>query len=84
MSLHPDCEHLPDGTGGAGRNTYTTIARNACDRAEREARLTHAHVFEEEAAEVLSETDTAKLRTELIQVAAVCLKWIEDIDGRPR
>jgi hypothetical protein len=78
----PDCERLPDGTGGAGRPTYATIARNACDRAYREGRLTHSHVFEEEAMEVLDETDPAKLRDELVQVAAVCAKWIADIDAR--
>jgi hypothetical protein len=77
-----DCEHVPDGTGGSGRTTYMNIAKNSCDRAYREGRLTHAHVFEEESAEVLAEEDPAKLRVELIQVMAVCAKWITDIDGR--
>jgi len=44
----------------------------------------HAHVFEEEAMEVLAEEDPVKLRVELIQVMAVCAKWIADIDSRPR
>ena len=58
------------------------IAKNACDRAYREKVITHAHVFEEEAMEVLAETDVVKLRKELVQVMAVCAKWIKDIDGR--
>lgn len=80
----PDCERLPDGTGGAGRPTYETIAKNSCDRAHREGRLTHAHVFEEECMEVLNATEPDKLRVELVQVMSVCAKWIADIDGRDR
>lgn len=83
ISKWADCEHLPDGTGGAGRPTYETIAKNACNRAYREGRLTHAHVFEEECAEVLAAEDPAAIRGELVQVMAVCAKWIADIDSRP-
>jgi len=82
LAKYPDCARLPDGTGGAGRRTYETIARNACERAYREGRITHAHIFEEEAAEVLAEEDPVKLRKELVQVAAMCLKWVRDLDGR--
>ena len=46
LAKFPDCETLPDGTGGGGRETYMTIAQHACDRAYREKVLTHAHVFE--------------------------------------
>lgn len=80
--LHPGTTQIPDGTGGGGYDTRETIAKNACDRAHREGRLTHAHVFEEEAAEVLAATDPEKLRKELVQVAAVAVKWIEEIDRR--
>lgn len=82
VELWPNCEHLPDGTGGAGRGTYEVIAKNACNRAHREDRLTHAHVFEEEAMEVLNATEAKDLREELIQVMAVCAKWVADIDSR--
>ncbi|MBG0830546.1 hypothetical protein HS041_22550 [Planomonospora sp. ID67723] len=37
----------------------------------------------EEVYEALTETDPAKLREELIQVAAVCCTWIEALDRRP-
>jgi hypothetical protein len=77
---HPRSAPLPDGTGGGGRVTWMTIARNSCDRAAREGRLTHAHVFDEEQAEVLAETDPVKLRAELFDVMATCLRWIEELD----
>lgn len=82
VQLWPDCEHLPDGTGGAGRGTYEGMMKHCCDRAYREGRLTHAHIFEEEVAEVLNATEPGPLREELVQVMAVCAKWIADIDSR--
>lgn len=36
----------------------------------------------EEVYEALAEADPAKLRTELIQVAAVCAAWVHDLDRR--
>jgi hypothetical protein len=43
---------------------------------------TWMHVLIEEVFEALAEEDPAKLRAELVQVAAVCAAWITDIDGR--
>ena len=80
--LYPDSMSMPNGTGGGGRRTWEAIARNSCERADREGRLTHAHVFDEEASEVLAADTDAELRKELVQVGAVCLKWIADIDAR--
>lgn len=37
----------------------------------------------EEVFEALAESDPEKLRTELIQVAAVATQWVEAIDDRP-
>jgi hypothetical protein len=73
---------LPDGTGGAGFENRRDQMRRLCDLASQEGRLTHAHILEEEVAEALAETDPAKLREELVQVAAVAVKWIEEIDRR--
>ncbi len=85
VAKYPDCERLPDGTGDCNaRITYRAIAQNACDRAYREGRLTHAHVLEEEIAEVMAESDPVALRKELIQSAAMILKWLRDLDGRPK
>ena len=39
-----------------------------------------AHVLLEEVFEALSEEDQKKLRAELVQVAAVAVSWVEDID----
>jgi hypothetical protein len=39
-------------------------------------------VLTEEVAEAYAESDVAKLRTELIQVAAVAVAWVEAIDRR--
>jgi hypothetical protein len=37
----------------------------------------------EEVYEALAEKDPAKLRAELLQVAAVCAAWVWDLDNRP-
>jgi hypothetical protein len=39
-------------------------------------------ILQEEVAEALATTDTASLRAELIQVAAVAVAWVEAIDRR--
>lgn len=43
---------------------------------------TWAHLVREEVAEAFAESDPAKLRGELLQVAALCVSWIEKIDYR--
>lgn len=72
----------PDGTGGGARATWEKIAKLSCDRNARKGTLTYAHILDEECSESLAETDPAKLRGELIQVAAVAVAWIESIDRR--
>lgn len=72
-------QNHPDGIGGAGRETYEAIAKQSCERAARDGRVTYAHIFEEEAAEVLAARNPQDLRTELIQVAAVCCAWVEKL-----
>jgi len=39
-------------------------------------------ILTEEFAEAMAETDRAKLRAELVQVAAAAVAWIEDLDSR--
>ncbi len=39
-------------------------------------------IFLEEVFEAAAETDPAKLRAELLQVAAVCSAWVSDLDRR--
>ncbi|WP_393057686.1 hypothetical protein [Streptomyces sp. LN549] len=84
-------QHHPDGTGprtaswGAlmHADDAAAEARNRCQRAADRGDLTWRHVLNEEVAEAFAESDPATLRTELLQVAAVCAAWIYDIDQRP-
>jgi hypothetical protein len=63
------------GIPGPERARYMTAT--AADHKE----LTWMHVLVEEVAELIEEKDnTAKLRAELIQCAAVCAAWIECLD----
>lgn len=74
---------LPDGTGSEDQRDEANMARWVCESAFTDGEGTHAHVLLEEVYEVLAESDPVKLREELVQVAAVCAKWIADIDSRP-
>lgn len=78
----PDQHDLPDGTGGDHARTIASIARSQCEAASAEHKTTWKDILREEYAEAMAETEQAKLRAELIQVAAVCVKWIEWIDRR--
>lgn len=72
----------PNGTGTAGLIRMADVAREHCQSAFRDDRGTWADVLTEEFYEALAESDPAKLRTELIQTAAVCVAWVEAIDRR--
>ncbi len=73
-------QNHPDGTGYPQFKNMADIAKTVCDRAAKDGKLTYAHILEEEFWEALAETDKSKLRTELRQVAAVAVAWIEKID----
>lgn len=76
----PD-QHLPDGTHERFR--WQAIRyRDATDEAAGTGGLTWRHILLEEVFEALTETDPGKLREELIQSAAVIVRWVEDIDSR--
>lgn len=72
----------PDGTGQYGDKEFADMARSACDEAHRAGRGTWRDILWEELNEALAESEPAKLRAELIQVAAVAVNWIEAIDRR--
>lgn len=58
-------------------------AKFLCDTAARNGSLTHGEILSEEHSEAqaaAARKDPAALREELIQVAAVALRWIEAID----
>lgn len=78
---HPDVRHPT-----AARSVYAKEAWLRKDTNEmRVANGTLAWdgILLEEVYEALSESDPAKLRAELIQVAAVAVAWVEAIDRRP-
>jgi len=72
----------PDGTGGGNAIAAAVGARMQCQLAAKEGALTWRDVMREEVGEAFAETDPAKLRAELIQVAAVAVAWAEAIDRR--
>lgn len=71
-----------DGTGDEMYVFSADIARESCDLAAKEKKLTWRHILEEEFYESLAETDPTLLRTELIQLAAVATAWVAAIDRR--
>ena len=76
-------QSLPLGTRNGGMNlVWRRQAQASCDRATREGTLTWMHVIEEELAESACEEDPEKFRAELIQVAAMAVKAIKDLDER--
>lgn len=73
----------PDGTDECF-SVMADIARQAADSADRAGCLTWLDILREETEEAAAETDPDKLRAELVQVAAVCVAWIEDLDRRKK
>lgn len=81
----------PDGTGPGitswaplmNSDQAATSARTRCQNAAARGDLTWRHILAEEVAEAFAESDPDELRTELVQVAAVCAAWIADLDSRP-
>lgn len=75
----------PDGTGVAPIDrTMAQVAQSRCEIAFENGRGTYRHILDEEVAEAFAESDPARLRAELIQVAAVAVAWVEAIDRRER
>ncbi|WP_067469595.1 nucleoside triphosphate pyrophosphohydrolase [Actinomadura macra] len=75
------CQEFPDGSGPE----FIELAEKAkreCSAAAKQGRLTWRHVLTEEFFEALAETEPGRLRTELVQTAAVAVKWIESLDRR--
>lgn len=73
----------PDGTVmGVSFASLAEMMRAATNQAARNGTLAWVHIFGEEALEAIAESDPAKLRAELIQVAAVAVAWAAAIDRR--
>jgi len=55
-------------------------AKFLCDNSFEKGEGTYAHIALEEFSEAVSEFDIVKRRQEVLQLAAVCVAWIESID----
>ena len=75
-------QNHPDGTGNKSQQDRAEFARRWCESAFGSGYGTWADVLTEEVAEAGAERDPAKLRAELVQVAAVAVAWIAAIDRR--
>jgi predicted house-cleaning noncanonical NTP pyrophosphatase (MazG superfamily)/8-oxo-dGTP pyrophosphatase MutT (NUDIX family) len=74
-------QEFPDGTGPE-RTAAAEQAKSACRDAWTRGELTWRHILTEEFFEALAESDPRALRTELLQTAAVAVKWIQSLDRR--
>lgn len=77
-----DGDDLVDGTGGALAAELVAVVTRLVDSLNETPENTFAHVLVEEVLEVLDASEPANLRNELVQVAAVAVKWVEAIDRR--
>ncbi|WP_097982895.1 hypothetical protein [Streptomyces sp. f150] len=75
-------QHHPDGTGDKHQRQLADLARIECQAQFAAGRGTWADVLFEEVREAIAESDPTRLRTELVQVAAVCAAWVHDLDSR--
>lgn len=71
----------PDGTDHRW-DVIANVAKDNVDRKAAAGTLTWTDILNEEVQEAFAETDPAALREELVQVAAVALAWVEDIDRK--
>jgi hypothetical protein len=74
-------QNHPDGTS----ETLAPLALEAkalTDALARSGHLTWKEILNEEVQEAFAEEDVDALRKELVQVAAVAIAWIQDIDRR--
>jgi hypothetical protein len=75
-------QNHPDGTGLPQYAAAAARARMDCERRARLGTLTWTEILREEVYEAFAESDPARLRAELLQVAAVAVAWAEAIDRR--
>ncbi|MDH2429486.1 hypothetical protein [Sphaerisporangium sp. TRM90804] len=71
----------PDGTGPHAGEA-AELAKGETAAAFADGSLTWRHILIEEVLEAFAEDDPARLRAELVQVAAVATKWIQALDRR--
>lgn len=74
-------QNHPDGTGSLYYRAMAQMAKAECQESPQiNGEDRYSLILLEEVYEALAESDAAKLREELIQVAAVAVAWVEKID----
>ena len=61
-------------------NAVATLIRASCDRAAEDGTITWYHILREEFFEAMAESTPERQREELIQVIAVAVAMVENID----
>jgi len=74
-------QNHPGGTGRPGDIAFAEAYKAIC-KANGPGEDTYRDILAEEVYEAFAENDPARLREELVQVAAVAVNWIEAIDRR--
>ena len=93
FSRYGSNDDLPDGSGPETRwlGPYSADSAEVVERTlrndyeefeEEVGKPTWVHLIREEVAEAFAESDPERLREELIQVAALCVSWVETLDTR--
>jgi hypothetical protein len=77
-------QEYQDGTGSQDYKDLCKEAKRHCEHKASIGNQSWAAVLLEEVYEALEETDPEKLGAELIQVAAVCIAWVECIARRKK
>ena len=76
--------NLPDGADPALYAAAADVQKQIVDNSALSGTLGWADILLEEVYEAIAEPDPARLRAELLQVAAVAMRWIDTIDVRAR
>lgn len=74
----------PDGTGRFASKAAVEIARTSCKFAFSQGMGSWHHIMDEAVAKAFAQTAGGTLRARLIDVAAVAVAWVEDIDRRQK
>jgi hypothetical protein len=73
-------QNHPDGTGARFMGTLRNAHQQRCKENAEAGKVTYLDILLEEVYEAAAESDRTKLRKELIQVAAVCVQWVQKLD----
>jgi hypothetical protein len=79
--LYPGQETIADGTGSQW-NWLEHFSRNESADELKSGKPSSAVILLEEVAEALAAENNTDLETELVQVASVCVQWLERLQAR--